>query len=222
MVSRRYQVLIMAFLCGCATTTSSTVAKTEPPPQEPIVPFLVGGQAQTVQVPPGTGLFIEGRSSYDMERQLQQFSQREPESARQTELYAFFGTLDTGFIRQQAMEIHQYILPLLTKKIEQSPLKYEKWNGEYRLSFNVLDLDFWRDQASTTDWRPGTAVAQISITLLHVPDNKALLVQQPHLMVRFNKEVPGGKQTLNGLYEESAQQIFAILSGYWSTVGKKS
>ena len=64
-------------------------------------------------------------------------------------------------------------------------------------------------------------MAQISVTLLHVPDNKVVMAQEPHLMVRFNKETPGGKQALNGLYEASAQQIFAAIAGYWSTVGKK-
>ena len=153
MFSRRYQLIIMSLLLyGCAAATSSTIPQNGPSLQEAVAPFIVGGQAQTVQIPPGTGLFVEGRSSYDMESQLQRFSQQQGEAARRTELFAYFGTLDTGFIRQQAIEIHQHILPILAKKIEQSPLKYEKWNGEYRLSFNVLALDFWRSQVSQTDW----------------------------------------------------------------------
>jgi hypothetical protein len=167
-----------------------------------------------------SGLFIEGYSAYNIERELQRFA-RQPELAQQSSLFAFFGTLDEVFIREQTTDIHKYVVSLVAEKIRNSPLGQAKWGNDYKLSFTVLALDFWTDPEGRVEWKQGICAAQVGVILQRISDRQILFEQSPPLIIQVKKETPGGRQKLHSLYEEIAQQIWQSLAHYWFEEHKK-
>ena len=219
MFSHGLHYITLSLLMGCAVSATHT-----PSPQGNLPQATESKSILTEQILSGSGLIIEGRSSYDMqmEKELQRFASHKEavqQYPRRYPLFTFFKTFDDSFIRDQVADIHQFILPLLAAKIEQSPLKFEKWNNEYRLSFNIWSLHFDLEQEAKADWQQAICWTEIGVTLHHIPDNNIVFAQKPNLIILVKKKTPSSKQTLNALYAESAQQIFQVLSDYWTNKG---
>lgn len=218
MFSFGLRCITLFFLLGCATSATPPHSPQENPPQ------LFGNKnVLTAQIPPESGLIIEGRSLYNLENELQRFKSQPPVLQLypvRYPIFTFFGTFDDRFVRSQTTDIHQFILPLLTRKIEQSPLKYEKWNSAYRLSFNIFSLRFDLLHAAEGDWQQTGCWTEIGVTLQHIPDGNIVFAQQPNFIIQVKKKTPGGKQTLDALYEKSAEQIFQVLADYWANKDK--
>lgn len=198
----------LALSLGCATTAPSGGDR-------PVAaaPFA-DPRVLTAQVPPANGLILEGRSSYDIERQLQQL-QTNRDDLQAQDLSLFFGTTDAYFIRDQVSDLHRHILPQLKKQLEASPLKYEKWNGVYRLSFNVFHLFVHSPQQAQVDWPQPVCSAEIGVSLHHIPTNTAVFKQTPNLRITLKKANPGGKQSLKALYAQAAEAIYQSLADNW-------
>jgi len=164
------------------------------------------------QIPAGKGLMIEGRSSYDLEEDLQRRMNSEAEG---NAFVDFFGSRDEGFIMEQAADIHQYIQPLLIEKIRQSPLRFVRWSSDYWLSYEVLALDVWRSVEEEWTAKRSTCMAQIGVKLKQVSTGETLFEKKPPLIVVLHKEKPGGQQKLDSLNEDAATQILQVVSQYW-------
>ena len=206
---------VLALSLGCATTAPSGdggLAAAAP---------FADPRVLTAQVPPENGLLLEGRSSYDIERQLERL-QTSRDDLQGQDLFLFFGTTDEYFVRDQVSDLHKHILPQLKKRVEASPLKHEKWNGAYRLSFNVFHLFVHSPQQAQVDWPQPVCNTEIGVTLHHIPTNTVVFRQTPNLQVMLKKATPGGKQTLKALHAQAAEAIYQSLADNWAESGTVS
>jgi hypothetical protein len=164
------------------------------------------------QIPPETGLIVEGRSSYGVEKILQREMSRPAEN---NNYFAYFGSHDEAFIREQVVDIHRSIQPLLLEKIRQSPLYYVRWSSAYRLVYDVLALDAWQNTRGEWSENSSMCMIQIGVKLHHISEDAILFEKNPPLVVTLHKEKPGGQQKLDSLYEDAAGQIVQALDQYW-------
>ncbi len=200
-------------LWGCPGSPShmSTLPSEAPPPQPGTL---------TAQVPDGSGLIIEAGSTYDLTRELE-LIEADWELADMNRLagpmMAFLGSHDDRYISSQVSDIHRSILPRLVRKIEQSPLRYERWNGAFRLSFHVWSLYFMFENQNRVVWPHPICSTEIGVSLYETAGDSLLFRQDPNLVVEVRKETPPGRSTLEQVYEEAAQGIFEAFDGYWSS-----
>ena len=197
-------------LSGCPGSPShmSTLLPEAPPPPP---------GALIAQVPEGSGLIIEAGSTYEL-RELEWISTDwELAGGQSKAMMAYFGSRDSRYISSQVSDIHRFILPRLIRKIEQSPLRYERWDGAYRLSFNVATLYFWFDDITRVDWPQPVCWTEIRVALYETAGDSLLFRKDPNLIVEKKKKTRAGRSTLEEVYEEAAQGIFDAFDGYWSS-----
>ncbi len=181
--------------------------------QIPLRPYA-GNATAAIQVPLGTGIFLTGRSSYQVQRDFL----RPPQSAAEiagSPVYAFFGTTNERIAGEEVASIHEDVLALLAKAIEASPLGVVRWNGEYRLAFDIMALDFDFPASLGADQVQPICTAQVGVSLQRLTDQRTLLEQVPPLIIQFRKAKPGGGQTLDGLKAQIAEKLQEWLSEYW-------
>jgi len=174
----------------------------------------VDNTATVVQGPPGSGIQLAGRSSYQLQREFL----RPPQSMAEAEgnpVYAFFGTTNEGVARAEAATVHEEVLGLLAKVIEKSPLGLVRWQGDYRLAFDVMALDFDFSRATGTDRGQVTCTAQVGVSLQRLSDQQVLRQQAPPLIIQFYKEQLGGRQSLDDLKMQVAEALKDWLNEYW-------
>ena len=200
-------------LWGCPGSPShmSTLPSEAPPPPQP--------GTLTAQVPDGSGLIIEAGSTYDLTRELEliEADWELAEGGIAGDMMAFLGSRDSRYISSQVSDIHRFILPRLARKIEQSPLRYERWNGAYRLSFNVPSLYFWFEERTRVELPHPVCWTEIRVSVYETAGDSLLFRQNPNLAVEVRKKTPAGRSTLDQVYEEAAQKIFDAFDGYWSS-----
>ena len=201
-------------LSGCPGSPShmSTLPSEAPPPPQ--------SGTLTAQVPEGSGLIIEAGSIYDLTRELDLIREdRElADMNRQVgPMMAFLGSHDDRYISSQVSDIHRFILPRLTRKIEQSPLRSEPWNGDFRLSFNVWSLHCMFENQNRVVWPHPICSTEIGVSLYETAGDSLLFGPGPMQTVSVKKETLEGGSTLEPLYEEAAQKIFDAFDGYWSS-----
>ena len=200
-------------LWGCPGSPShmSTLPSQAPPPPQP--------GTLTAQVPDGSGLIIEAGSTYDLTRELEliETDWELAEGGMAGDMMAFLGSRDSRYISSQVSDIHRFILPRLVRKIEQSPLRYERWNGAYRLSFNVPSLYFIIEDHTRLDWPQPICWTEIRVSVYETAGDSLLFRQDPNLVVEVRKETRAGRSTLDRVYEEAARKIFDAFDGYWSS-----
>ena len=198
-------------LTGCPGSPSrmSTLPSEAPPPPPPGTP--------TARVTHNSGLIIEAGSTYEL-RELEWIrTDWELAGGQAKPMMAFLGSRDSRYISSQVSDIHRSILPRLIRKIEQSPLRYERWNGAYRLWFNVATLYFWFDDRPGSDWPRPVCWTEIRVSLYETEGDSLLFWKNPNLTVEVKKKTRAGRSTLEQVYEEAAQGIFDAFDGYWSS-----
>ena len=200
-------------LLGCPGSPSrmSTLPSEAPPPPQP--------GTLTAQVPEGSGLIIEAGSTYDLTRELEliEADWELAEGGMAGDMMAFLGSRDSRYISSQVSDIHRFILPRVVRKIEQSPLRYERWNGAYRLSFSVPSLYFIVEDHTRLDWPRPVCWTEIRVSLYETEGDSLLFWKNPNLTVEVKKKTRAGRSTLEQVYEEAAQGIFDAFEGYWSS-----
>ena len=200
-------------LWGCPGSPShmSTLPSEAPPPPPPSTP--------TARVTHNSGLIIEAGSTYDLTRELEliEADWELAEGGMAGDMMAFLGSRDSRYISSQVSDIHAQILPRLIRKIEQSPLRYERWNRAYRLWFNVSTLYFWFDDPPRSDWPRPVCWTEIRVSLYETEGDSLLFWKDPNLTVEVKKKTRAGRSTLEQVYEEAAQGIFDAFNTYWSS-----
>ena len=183
----------------------------------------------TERVTHNSGLVIEAGSNYDFTRELERIREdweTAQESSSVTDaMMKYLGSRDSRYISSQVTDIHRFILPRLSRKITQSPLGLEPWNGAYRLSFNVWSLDFLFETNPVVEWPHPKCWTEIGVSLYETAGDSLLFRQQPNLIITqrqpnlvrsVRNENPAGRSTLEPLYEKAAQEIFDAFERYWS------
>ena len=209
-------------LLGCPGSPS----RTPPPPyQAPLPP----PGTLTERVTHGSGLIIEAGSNYDLTRQLERiradWELAQESSSEIGAMMIYLGTRDSRYISSQVTDIHRFILPRLSRKITQSPLGLEPWNGAFRLSFNVWSLYFMVETDPRVERPHPICWMEIGVSL-HETAGDSLLFRQQQLIIRerhpapigpVSRETPAGRSTLEPVHEKAAQEIFDAFAGYWSS-----
>ena len=107
-------------------------------------PLPVGNSEFVAQVPAESGLLIAGRSSHQLSLELDRFADRQGDP-RDSPFYAYFGTVDVSYIREQTANLHQSLVSALVEQIGESPMRTYPWRGDYKLAFDIMALDFGSD-----------------------------------------------------------------------------
>ena len=210
-------------LSGCPGSPShmSTLPPEAPPPPP---------GTQTARVTHNSGLIIEAGSGYDLTRELERIRadwKIAQESSSDTDaMMKYLGSRDSDYLSSQVTDIHRFILPRLSRKITQSPLGLEQWNGAFRLSFTVWTLFFMFETDPRVEWPHPICWTEISVSLYETAGDSLLFRQQPNLIITLRQpnlvrsvrnETPEGRSTLEPLYEKAAQEIFDSFNTYWSS-----
>ncbi len=207
-------------LLGCPGSPSRT---STPPYQAPLPP----PGTLTERVTHGSGLIIEAGSNYDLTRELELIGAdwELAQAGGADAMMVYLGTRDSRYISSQVTDIHRFILPRLSRKITQSPLGLEPWNGAFRLSFNVWSLYFMIETDPRVERPHPSCWMEIGVSL-HETAGDSLLFRQQQLIVRerhpdpigpVSKETPAGRSTLEPVHEKAAQAIFDAFNAYWSS-----
>ena len=174
------------------------------------LPLAAGNNEFVAQVPAESGLLIAGRSTHQLERELERFTARE-DGLHDSPFFVYFGTLDISYIREQTADLHQSLVSALVEQIGESPMRYFPWGGDYKLVFDITALNFWRTYGAGPQ---ATSVAEISVWLIHLSERRVLFEQTPPLIVSVRKLTPGGKQPMAPLCQEAAKEIAQLLKDY--------
>ena len=219
-------VLLLAALAlwGCPGSPSHM---STPPPEalRPPPP-----SSQTERVTHSSGLIIEAGSGYDFTTELERIRadwEIARESSSDTDaMMKYLGSRDSRYLSSQVTDIHRYILPRLSRKITQSPLGLEPWNGAFRLSFTVWTLWFMFETDPRLEWPHPICWTEISVAVYETAGDSLLFRQQPNLIISerqpnlvrsVRNETPAGRSTLEPVYEKAAQGIFDAFNAYWSS-----
>ena len=155
-----------------------------------------------------SGLLIAGRSTHKFAQGLEQ-SIAEGENLAGSPFYAYFGTIDVLYIKEQTTDLHQLLVAALVEQIGESPMQYFPWKGDYKLVFDIMRLNFWHDSE-----RRAFGVAEIGVQLILLSERRILFEQNPPLIVSVQKSTPGGKEPMASLSQEAAAKIAQLLKGY--------
>ena len=170
--------------------------------------FAAGESEFVAQVPAESGLIIAGRSTHQFEQELEQFIAG-GENLASSPLYAYFGTVDVSYIKEQTVDLHESLVAALVEEIGESPMQYFPWKGDYKLAFDIMDLNFWHSSE-----RRAFGVADIGVQLILLSERRVLFQQTPPLAVSVRKSTPGGKEPMALLCQEAAAKIAQLLKDY--------
>ena len=170
--------------------------------------FAAGESEFVAQVPAESGLLIAGRSTHQFEQGLEQYIVG-GENLLGSPLYAYFGTIDVSYIKEQTTDLHQSLVAALVEQIGESPMQYFPWKGDYKLAFDIMRLDFWHDSE-----RRAFGVAEIGVQLILLSERRVLFEQNPPLAVSVRKSTPGGKEPMAPLCQDAAARIAQLLKDY--------
>ena len=170
--------------------------------------FAAGHNEFVAQVPAESGLLIAGRSTHQFSLELEQFAIRQ-ENPLDSPFYAYFGTIDVSYIKEQTADLHQSLVSALVEQIDESPMRYFPWGGDYKLVFDITALNFWHGSE-----RRAISVAEIGVQLIHLSGRRVLFEQTPPLVVSVQKPTLGGKQSMAPLCQEAAKEIAQLLKDY--------
>ena len=173
-------------------------------------PLPAGNSEFVAQVPAESGLLIAGRSTHQLERELERFTARGDE-LHDSPFFAYFGTLDISYIREQTADLHQSLVSALVEQIGESPMRHFPWRGDYKLVFDITALNFWHTYGAGPQ---ATSVAEISVWLIRLSERRVLFEQIPPLSVSVQKSTLGGKQPMAPLCQEAAEKIAQLLKDY--------
>ena len=173
-------------------------------------PRSAGNNEVIAQVPADSesGLLIAGRSTHTFEQGLDQFI-AEGENLAGSPLYTYFGTIDVLSIKEQTTDLHQSLVAALVEQIGESPMQYFPWKGDYKLAFDIMRLNFWRDSE-----RRAFGTAEIGVQLILLSERRILFQQTPPLIVSVRKSTPGGKKPMALLCQDAAAKIAQLLKNY--------
>ena len=216
-------VLLLAALALWGCPGSPSHMSTLPPQAPPLPP----PGTLTERVAHGSGLIIEAGSSYDLTRELELIGAdwELAQAVGADAMMVYLGTRDSRYISSQVTDIHRFILPRLSRKITQSPLGLEPWNGAFRLSFDVWSLYFMIETDPRVERPHPICWMEIGVSL-HETAGDSLLFRQQQLIIRerhpdpigpVSKGTPAGRSTLEPVHEKAAQAIFDAFNAYWSS-----
>ncbi len=170
--------------------------------------FAAGESEFVAQVPAESGLLIAGRSTHQFEQGLEQYIAG-GENLAGSPFYAYFGTVDVSYIKEQTVDLHQSLVAALVEQIGESPMQYFPWKGDYKLAFDIMRLNFWQDSE-----RRASGVAEIGVQLILLSERRVLFEQNPPLAVSVRKSTPGGKEPMAPLCQDAAARIAQLLKDY--------
>lgn len=170
--------------------------------------FAAGEREFVAQVPAESGLLIAGRSTHQFEQGLEQYIAG-GENLAGSPFYAYFGTVDVSYIKEQTVDLHQSLVAALVEQIGESPMQYFPWKGDYKLAFDIMRLNFWQDSE-----RRASGVAEIGVQLILLSERRVLFEQNPPLAVSVRKSTPGGKEPMAPLCQDAAARIAQLLKDY--------
>lgn len=207
-------------LWGCPGSPShmSTLPPEAPPPPPGI---------STERVTHNSGLVIEAGSNYDLTGELERIRaawEIVEESSGSDAMMKFLGSRDSRYLSSQVTDIHRYIVPRLSRKITQSPLGLEPWNGAFRLSFTVETLFFLFETDPRVERPHPKCWMEINVSLYETAGDSLLFRQQviitdrqPNLVRSVRNESPASRSTLEPVHEKAAQGIFDAFNAHWSS-----
>jgi len=170
--------------------------------------FAAGESEFVAQVPAESGLLIAGRSTHQFEQGLEQFIAGGGDLI-DSPFYAYFGTIDVSYIKEQIADLHKSLVAALVEQIGASPMQFFPWGGDYKLAFDLMELNFWHDTQ-----RRAYVVAEIGVQLILLAERRVLFQQTPPLSVLVRKSTPGGKELMAPLCQEAAAKIAQLLKDY--------
>ena len=176
-------------------------------------PLPVGNSEFVAQVPAESGLLIAGRSSHQLSLELDRFAARQ-EDTRDSPFYAYFGTIDASYIKEQTADFHQSLVSALVEQIGESPMRTYPWRGDYKLAFDIMALDFGSDHERRGNRPQATSTAQIGVQLILLSERRVLFEQTPPLIVYVEKSTSGGRQPMASLCQKAAAKIAQLLEDY--------
>ena len=176
-------------------------------------PLPVGNSEFVAQVPAESGLLIAGRSSHQLSLELDRFAARQ-EDTRDSPFYAYFGTVNVSYIREQTADLHQSLVSALVEQIGESPMRTYPWRGDYKLAFDIMALDFGSDHERPANRPQATSTAQIGVQLILLSERRVLFEQTPPLIAYVEKSTSGGSQPMAPLCQEAAAKIAQLLEDY--------
>ena len=174
-------------------------------------PPLAGNSEFVAQVPAESGLLIAGRSTHKFSLELERFAARRGDPL-DSPFYAYFGTTDTSYIREQTADLHQSLVSALVEQIGELPMRHFPWDGDYKLAFDVMALNFWHERLAGGLQVNGTA--EIGVQLIRLSESRVLFAQTPPLIVHVEKYTLGGRQPIATLCREAAAKIAQLLENY--------
>ena len=211
---KRIPVLAQSFLEGehrailhSVVPDDATTAAHEKGGPMPLL-FAADNSEFVAQVPAESGLLIAGRSTHQFEQGLEQ-SIAGGENLPGSPLYTYFGTIDVLYIKEQTIDLHQSLVSALVEQIGESPMRYFPWGGDYKLAFDIMELDFAHGSE-----RRAVSVAEIGVQLILLSERRVLFEQNPPLIVSVRKSTPGGKEPMAPLCQEAAAKIAQLLKDY--------
>lgn len=170
--------------------------------------FAADNSEFVAQVPAESGLLIAGRSTHQFEQGLEQYIAR-GDNLASSPFYTYFGTIDASYIKEQTADLHQSLVSALVEQIGESSMRYFSWGGDYKLAFDIMELDFAHDSE-----RRAKSVAEIGVQLILLSERRVLFEQTPPLIVSVRKSTPGGKDPMAPLCQEAAAKIAQLLKDY--------
>ncbi len=173
-------------------------------------PPSAGNNEVIAQVPAESesGLLIAGRSTHQFAQGLEQ-SIAAGENLVGSPFYAYFGTTDVSYIKEQTADLHQSLVAALVEQIGESPMQYFPWKGDYKLAFDIIRINFWHDSE-----RRAFGTAEIGVQLILLSERRILFEQTPPLIVSVRKSTPGGKEPMALLCQDAAAKIAQLLKDY--------
>ena len=178
------------------------------------MPLLPAGNSEFVaQVPAESGLLIAGRSSHQLSLKLDRFAARQGDRL-DSPFYAYFGTIDAAYIREETADLHKSLVVALVEQIGESPMRTYPWRGDYKLAFDIMALDFGSDHERRANRPQAASTAQIGVQLILLSERRVLFKQTPPLIVYVEKSTSGGRQPMAPLCQEAAAKIAQLLEDY--------
>ena len=174
-------------------------------------PLPAGNSEFVAQVPAESGLLIAGRSTHQLSRELKQFAARRG-NPLDSPFFSYFGTVDTSYIREQTADLHQSLASALAEQIVESPMRHFPWSGDYKLAFDIMELNFWHERLA--GGLQINSTAEIGVQLIRLSENRVLFQQTPPLIVHVEKYTPGGRQPMAPLCQEAGAKIAQLLEDY--------
>ena len=176
-------------------------------------PPLAGNSEFVAQVPAESGLLIAGRSTHQLSLELERFAARQGDPFDRP-FYAYFGTIDVSYIREQTANLHQSLVSALVEQIGESPMRTYPWRGDYKLAFDIMALDFGSDHERRANRPQAASTAQIGVQLILLSERRVLFEQTPPLIVYVEKSTSDGRQPMAPLCQEAAAKIVQLLEDY--------